>query len=381
MEKTLISVIVPLYCGEKYIFKIILQVEEAKKAVGNLADIELIFINDYPEEKISADLVGHGIEIKLFNLTENKGIHGARVEGLGRSGGRYVLFLDQDDKISPKYFLSQLCKIGKNDAVVCKLIHENRQFYDTRMPFESVINKDYMISVRNSIISPGQVLIRKNVISEVWKNATLSNNGADDWLLWICMMAEGRQFALNTDILFEHVVEGNNVSINANYMINSEKEVYDIISKSGLLSEDELNRWSITIKNVVEERIKILCKFQKMFYIYNEWMKLQEQDIYISSYLKQLGYKDVAIYGDSYIGKRLYHDLKKGGMNIPFFIDMNAKYLSEDIPIYMPDEDIPKVDIIIISLVEEGNSIMGRLSHKTEAKILSIIELIGQMKA
>ncbi|TCL58118.1 glycosyl transferase family 2 [Kineothrix alysoides] len=381
MEQTLISVIVPLYHGEKYISKIVPQIETAKKVAGNLTDIELIFINDYPDGKIAEDFAGHEVEIKLFNLKENRGIHGARVEGLGRSRGEYVLFLDQDDKILPEYFSCQLYKIGKCDAVVCKLIHENKQFYDMRMPFESVINKDYMFSVRNSIISPGQVLIRKDAISEVWKNATLSNNGADDWLLWICMMAEGKRFALNNEILFEHVVEGNNASINTNYMINSEREVFEIVSENGLLSKDELNCLSITVKNVVDEHIKALCKFQKMFFLYNEWMKLQEQDIYISDYLKQLEYNDIAIYADSYIGKRLYHNLKKDGLNISFFIDMNAKYLREDIPIYTLDEELPEVDIIIISLVEEENSIMERLSYKTEAKVLSITELIRQMKA
>ena len=82
-----------------------------------------------------------------------------------------------------------------------------------------MITRDFIISVRNSIISPGQVLIRRDKIPAVWKNTRLSNNGADDWLLWLCMLGAGAELALNPEILFEHVVEGENESINAVHMI------------------------------------------------------------------------------------------------------------------------------------------------------------------
>ena len=375
-----VSVIVPIFHGKKYIDSMIAQLEKCAETGCGEFLLELLFVNDDPREPIG-DVSSDLIAVKAIETDENRGIHGARVRGLAACTGDYVLFLDQDDRIMPDYFSSQLRHIGDGDAVVCKLLHEGKQFYDTRMPFEQVITREFIISVKNPIISPGQVLLRKEKIPKVWKDIKLKNNGADDWLLWLCMLAEGRKFALAPEVLFEHVVEGNNESINAGHMIESERELYQVIAENRILTGGELEKLHVAVQNVESEHIKLLSKFQKMFFVYNTWMELHEQGIYLEDYLEHQGVRSVAIYGFSYIGKRLSYSLGSGKVAVKYFIDMNAEYLQEEsIQIYKPDAPLPSVDMIIISLVEWTDSIRSTLTALSEAKLCTVTELFEDMR-
>lgn len=374
-----ISIIVPVFHGRKYINDLLDKLERCADKNNGGYILELVLVNDDPQERIGS-VSSEKIKVKILETDKNRGIHGARIRGLEHCSGDYVLFLDQDDRIVPDYFISQLAHLSGDDAVVCKLIHEGRQFYDTRMPFEKVITREFIIAVRNPIISPGQVLIKKEKIPEIWKNTKLKNNGADDWLLWLCMLAEGHRFALNPDILFEHVVAGGNESMNAAHMIASEREIYEVLSSAKAFIPNELEKLEGAVRAAAEGHIGLLSKFQKMFFVYERWFRLQEEKRYLHEYLKRYGVCRVAIYGDSYIGKRLYHNLQENGIEVSCFIDRNAAYLKEKIPVYLPQAGLPAVDLIIISLVEAIEAIREELQRLSEARVYSLTELFEEME-
>ena len=124
-----ISIIVPIYYGEKYIPKIIQQIEDCKSRLNEEDYLELLFVNDAPDAPLSQDLKSDAVHLTVINTDKNIGIHGARVKGLKKCHGEYVLFLDQDDRIYPEYFYSQLLSIEENDAVICKAIHAGEEYY------------------------------------------------------------------------------------------------------------------------------------------------------------------------------------------------------------------------------------------------------------
>ena len=374
-----VSIIVPIFHGKKYIDSMIAQLEKcASRSIGKCT-LELLLVNDDPDEQIGS-FSSEKIDVKVIETDKNRGIHGARVRGLDYCKGEYILFLDQDDRIYSDYFSSQLAHLMDKDAVVCKILHEGRQFYDTRMPFEKVINREYIVGVKNPIISPGQVLLRKNRIPKIWTELELKNNGADDWLLWLCMIAEGQEFALNPELLFEHVVEGENESINAKHMMDSESELYEAVKINGILTGSELEKLHDAVEAAAATHIGILVKFQKMFFVYDLWLRLQEQGVSISGFLQQRDVHSIAIYGYNQIGKRLYHTLTKEGICVKYFIDMNAEYLDEEIPIYLPEAALPQADMIIISLVEAVDSIKEKMSGLTKIQVCGIMELLGEMR-
>lgn len=377
MNKT--SIIVPIYHGKKYIANIIAQVENCVAFLGWNHSVELVMVNDAPDE-ILGEYCSKSVHIKVMETDINRGIHGARVHGLAHASGEYILFLDQDDLIAPEYLQKQLAAIGDADAVVCRLIHAGKQFYNHTFPMEKIINLEFTLSKGTPMISPGQVLIKKEAIPEFWKNNIMQNNGADDWFLWICMMKETRKFAINQNILFEHVVDGKNASMQALKMHRSEKELLEKLRKYPLMSQEEIEIFQCTVQNTLERYLEWLEKYQALSFLYDRWLVLKEKQRRISSYLREKELYRIAIYGVTDAGKRLCEELQKDGMDVMYFIDRNAPFLNETIPVYPLKEGLPETDIVIISLVQYEKEIIENLRMIGINKAITIFELIGQVE-
>lgn len=375
------SVIVPIYYGEKYIPIIIRQIESCKEQMNDESNFELLFVNDAPNKPIALKWKSKVVEVRIINSNKNVGIHGARMKGLMQCKGNYILFLDQDDKIKPNYFESQLHYLGGGDAVICKAIHEKKHKYGLYLPFEFAVSKDYMLSQGNGIVSPGQVLLRKETISAIWKNHILIHNGADDWFLWLCMMNEGKNFVLNNEILFEHVVGEANSSENLLEMTCSENEMIEILENEKIFSEVELSRLKNTVSGLCQNRIKRVNKLAKMYFIYEMWLKLIHDQHSIATGMRIQKYNAIAIYGAGYFGKQLYKELKKNCIDVIYFIDRNAEHIKDlEIPIYKPGNNLPDVDLIIVTLIQDGIEVAKQLQENSFAKIVCLEELFTEYK-
>ena len=117
-----ISMIVPLYRGEIYLDKIIKMFNENieySKNNGLLVNAELIFVNDYAQEKVQLQKMYNTNNIFVFNNGRNVGIHQTRINGLKKSIGKYILFLDQDDVISSDFFYHSLSHTFVYTTLLC----------------------------------------------------------------------------------------------------------------------------------------------------------------------------------------------------------------------------------------------------------------------
>lgn len=341
------SIIVPLYYGKKYIKDIMEQVNEnAKNVVGY--EVELILYNDSPQQKIEIEQEKeHAYKVKLIQPEYNSGIHGARVQALKYATGEYVLFLDQDDRISERYIYEQINCIGDADAVVCRAIHNKRNFYTRSFEFEKVISKEFMLEQRCPIISPGQVVIKRTAIPQIWKDNILKTSGADDYFLWLLMMAFNKKFVLNQGVLFEHVISGLNASYDTNKMMDSEQEMIDILQQSNVFGEDDAEKLRALSVSLRKCHIKELDNYRRMYCFWNEWWKKSRyNNIFLRNYRK----KRVAIYGAGEFGKNLKIMLDEEGVEVAFFIDQNAEFINETIPVYTLDTMPNGVEAIITTI-------------------------------
>jgi glycosyltransferase involved in cell wall biosynthesis len=59
--------------------------------------MEIIVVNDASTDNTKAILENYTHDARIFNLAENKGLAGARNEGVRKAKGQYVVFLDADD--------------------------------------------------------------------------------------------------------------------------------------------------------------------------------------------------------------------------------------------------------------------------------------------
>ena len=228
--KPAVSVIIPYYHGNRFLPGLLEMMRSNAENLRNEtgSGLEVLIINDSPDETIEIDEQPYSL--KILTNPKNSGIHATRANGLKTAEGEYILFLDQDDRITNNCLVSQLRHIGKHDFVVGNgyddepgggqhLIFSGRkqQLCSTDLKCHYYYN--------NLIRSPGQVLIRKASIPAYWSEQILNNNGSDDAFLWILMLCEGAKGTINEDVVFEHVFTGQNTSGDNSGMLNSQREV------------------------------------------------------------------------------------------------------------------------------------------------------------
>lgn len=124
----MVSVIIPIYNGEKYIDRCLGSV---LFGISDNDDIEVIAVNDGSRDASSEIL--HGYEKKHSALRvidkENGGAGSARRAGLLAARGEYVAFLDVDDYVEPGMYkkLEDKAKSSGADIVFCGYVEETEK--------------------------------------------------------------------------------------------------------------------------------------------------------------------------------------------------------------------------------------------------------------
>lgn len=112
MEKPLVSVVMPVYNGEKYIQRAVDSVFEQK------VSLELIVIDDCSvdgTEKVMDKYKSRG-EVRYFRNKTNIGVSGSRNRGVREAKGIYVAFLDADDWWEKDKLKKQLILLEKTGS-------------------------------------------------------------------------------------------------------------------------------------------------------------------------------------------------------------------------------------------------------------------------
>ena len=267
----IISIITPFYHGNKHIRRLIKNVDKNAKYLHSVypeTEVELIIVNDSPQTEVD---VGNRQNISDINLIcikneKNRGIHYSRVAGLKKSRGEFIVFLDQDDELNEQYLFRQYEKIKKNSIVVCKGIHKYSDHIELlyKNKFECVRQFNKYITIRQMIASPGQCFIRKKAIPDEWYKMILRHNGADDFFLWILMFAKGVKFEVNDEILYNHIITGENCSSDLRKMDASVNEMLECLKHVEYIQKHTLN---IFIRcNRYKQNFRYANKLMKLLY-------------------------------------------------------------------------------------------------------------------
>ena len=374
-----VSVIVPLYKGKKYILDMIQQIEACSNKMS--CEVELIFVNDYPEDVLES-YGSNLINVVVLNTDINRGIHGARVEGLKHASGEFVWFLDQDDRVNDDFLKEQISALMNSDAdaVVCGAVREGKSVYDSAVSLVQAVDLNFMLENGNFIVSPGQVLIRKDRIPYAWRDHILKINGVDDWFLWLCMLNEGCEFEVDDKDLYEHIDDGGNASSNTYRMFQSENEMLDIIIENHLFDDSNIERLSYCISKMQRNQICLLDKFRRMFFVYDDWMRLNSEGKNITSYLQKTEVKKIGIYGLGYIGKQLAAEIANSNIELVYCVDKNASFISSQYEI-LPDIDTTKeVELYVVTVLDGAEDICDLIRSNTGVCAKSFTLLLEEVR-
>ena len=156
--------------------------------------------------------------------------------------------------------------------------------------------------------------------------------------------------------------------------------MYGILAKEKVFPEKDLQKISVMLKGVSAQRMALLAKFRKMFMVLNQMMEYRESGYPVGKYLKTSGVDKVAIYGAGYVGKRLVGELREHSVDVAYFIDRNADYLEETIPVYKPEDPVGQVNMVIISLVGECEALKRDVLERYGCRVNTICEILGNMR-
>lgn len=111
----------------------------------------------------------------------------------------------------------------------------------------------------------------------------------------------------------------------------------------------------------------------------NNWLTLRERKIDFSQYFKKYSYQNIAIYGMGKLGVHLLYELKDSDVTVKCGIDRNSEQIDEDIVVYNPDQRIPEVDAVIITITSAYPVISEMLRQHMNCPMVSIEEIVQEL--
>lgn len=171
MEK-IISVIIPTYKPGSYIFE---NLDKLRSQTLDHAMFEVIIVLNGPREPFYSQIDAYVSQCKDMNVrliySEKKGVSDARSTGIDESKGHYLVFIDDDDWVSPNYLEGLLSHKDGNSLVLAnvKLIDDTTGqqlvYYTTKVyqrlkdkPAPSIFEaRSYLSAVWGKLI-PRQVI-------------------------------------------------------------------------------------------------------------------------------------------------------------------------------------------------------------------------------
>lgn len=219
----LVSVVIPVYKGEKYITKTVKTILSQ-----DYANIELLLINDGCPANSAAildDLSTSDNRIRVFHK-ENGGVAEARNFGIKLAKGELIAFCDQDDLWQPSKLSKQVPLFNEQKVGVVYCGAEAAYLLENKVvsaTFDESCRGDvFDILVYENKITCCTVIARKVLLE---KNNAFDTEGSlmgvDDWLAWL-KLSLVCQFDFVPEDLAVHVFHGDNYSSNEEKMHKAE---------------------------------------------------------------------------------------------------------------------------------------------------------------
>ncbi len=184
----LISVIIPVYNGEKTIKETITSVLNQ-----TISDLELILINDGSQDS-TLEIVSSILDprLKIFSYP-NTGVSISRNRGISHASGDYISFLDADDLWTPDKLEAQLKALQANPQAAVAYswtdwIDESSQFLRPGGRITVNGNVYDKLLLRDFVESGSNPLIRREALAKVG-GFEQSVSPAEDWDMWLRLAA------------------------------------------------------------------------------------------------------------------------------------------------------------------------------------------------
>lgn len=253
-EKTnkLVSVIIPCYNDGQYL-------EETVSSALNSTHlpIEIIIINDGSTDntqEIGLKLQSQFKNVRYFEH-QNKGPSATRNYGVQQSRGEFILPLDADDKISPRYIeiASQILQVDEQ----VKVVYSEAMFFGNKKGKWNLPEFDLKKLATENLIFNCSMYRKTDFIKSGGYSEDMKY-GWEDWEFWISMLKRGGKAYKIPEVCFFYRIKDSDSSLRKSMNKNKKRNSIDFINaKHADFMMEHLNgplrysrSWSSTINTV-----------------------------------------------------------------------------------------------------------------------------------
>ncbi len=106
----------------------------------------------------------------------------------------------------------------------------------------------------------------------------------------------------------------------------------------------------------------------------SRWLELEQKRVSIKEYFVNNDYETAAIYGMGDMGKKLFWELQREGVAVPYTLDKNIE--DDEYKIIPLTDNLPDADVIIVTAVSSFNEIYLDLKNKFDGEIVNIEDML-----
>lgn len=233
MQNKLVSIVTPLYNGERFVRQTVESVLSQ-----TYPEWEMVIVNDGSKDKsdqIVREYAEKDCRIRVLSQP-NGGSASARNHGIREARGRYMVFLDADDYWDATFLEEQLRFMKeKKAAIVCASCRRvDNLGKEVLQPFIVPARIGYKDLLRTCSLTCLTTLIDREAFHDICFREELRSL-RDDYVLWLSLLKQVPYAYGNPKVLACYRLNSNGVTANKWKMIKPQFMVYYKVEQLGLM--------------------------------------------------------------------------------------------------------------------------------------------------
>lgn len=246
MDQPLVSVVIPVYNGERYLAQAIESV-----LAQTWPHVELIVVDDGSTDGSAGIIAGYGPRLVAVRQ-ENRGVAAARNAGMERATGRFIALLDQDDWWRPEKAERQVALMLEDRRV--GLVHTGVDHFDEGLgrftgPLAPLARPDLLVGdcfrrlLLDNQIYNSSVMLRASVLRRVGLcDPQIRGNTVQDYDLWLRVARRARLAYVPEPLVVFRVHPGQG-TWDRRLMLTEEARLMErVVAAEGLVSQPDVRR-------------------------------------------------------------------------------------------------------------------------------------------
>lgn len=287
-QKEQVSVVITHYNLGKYLLD----------AVGSVLrqtfkNFEIIVVDDGSDEadsiKVIEELIKQHPKIKLIRQ-KNCGLSTARNKGIEKASGEYIICLDADDKLHPKFLEKTIGEFNNNKQNNVGVVTTWLKMFDQKNEIMVLKHKEvHELLLMNALHVAS--MFKKTAWKEAGGYKSIMKEGYEDWEFWISIVEAGYDWVVFPEVLFYYRVRKTSM-ITESRKLHKELvgKIFDLHKKLYIINSKAISQYSsdrIRKLILIEENLNLRIK-ELNDTLYSESVKVDRLNSELSSIKSEL---------------------------------------------------------------------------------------------